>query len=79
MLPGGIFGAVDVDVLYSAFSVAGGTGADFSNVGAIDLGIFPDLAGTDLQIDFIKTDVPSPGPLALAGLAGILGTTRRRR
>ena len=77
MLPGGIFGAVSLEIPYAAFATVAGSGADFSNVGAIELGIFPDMEATDISIDSIET-APTPGSLALAGVVGILGLKRRR-
>lgn len=82
ILPAGIgitLPMLEIDILYSNFVVGGGTGADFSNVGAIVMEIAPEFPSADTQIDFIETDTPAPGTLALTGLAGLVGFRRRRR
>jgi hypothetical protein len=68
-------------VSFSSFSNSGGTGADFSDVGAIELSIEGDM-GTDLQIDSLSTGlvtpIPEPQTFLLTGL-GILTLLGRRR
>jgi hypothetical protein len=84
VLPGGIyniplFPSQSFLVPYSDFSVGGGPGADFGNVGAITLDINGTLvAGADLELDFIGTEyippdpvIPEPSTLILLGLGGL--------
>lgn len=66
------------------FTVGGGSGADFSNVGAIQMlvNVSGGAVGTpelDLSIDFLR-NIPEPGSLALVGLALLgLGVARKAR
>ncbi|MHC4695111.1 MAG: PEP-CTERM sorting domain-containing protein [Planctomycetota bacterium] len=76
-LPGGIAVPVRMDALYSAFNVVAGSGADFSNVGAIVLAVDNMDPATDLQIDLIEW-IPEPATLGLLALGG-LALLRRRR
>ncbi len=63
---------------FLGFSPSGGIGADFTNVGAIELRIETIYAGTDIQLDHIAT-TPEPGSiLLLLGSALTLTTARRR-
>ena len=77
-LPGGIpFNPGQTFVLpYADFTVGGGTGADFENVGAIELLIDGQIPGTDLLLGIIQT--PEPGTASLIML-GALALLRRRR
>lgn len=74
-LPGGIFSDVEYLANFSDFTGS----ADFTDVGAVKVLITPMFGNTDLQLDYIQTSVPTPGALAIAGCAGLLGTRRRRR
>jgi len=58
-----------------------GTGADFSDVGMIRVGIDAAMSATDVLIDTINTVfVPEPASFILAGigLVGIMLTRRHR-
>ena len=74
-LPGGIHDQGDpptqFNVPFSSFVTQAGTGADFTNVGAISLDISELIQGTNLQVDFIKAVVPEPVSIILLAL-GIL-------
>jgi hypothetical protein len=68
---------------FAAFTTIGGTGGDFTNLGAlsfmIDGSASPSL---DAQLDFISaTTVPEPSSLALCGLASVClaGAALRRK
>lgn len=73
-----------VDFLFSNFAVTSGTGADFSNVGAIVFFINGQTEqALDVVIDKFETDepvIPEPATLTMLGLglAG-LGAIRRRK
>jgi len=73
---GGPFNQVILD--FGSFVPFLGGGADFTNVGAIELyaTTTEDSLGADFQLDIVKT-VPAPGALALMGLAGLAGRRRR--
>ena len=80
-LPGGITSLTNVSVLFSAFSTTHGAGADFSNVGMIDLTVDSGMAATDVLVDTIYTEfVPEPSSLLLIGMSfcGLLVINCRR-
>jgi len=80
MIPGGILAPGGTyELPYAAFGVMAGGGADWTNIGAIRMEILPAGPDADLRLDFIATATPTPGALAVAGLAGMLGARRRRR
>lgn len=68
-------------VNFTDFGIAGGTGANFGDIGALKA-VFNSpngIASADFAIDIVQT-VPEPGSLALAGLAVFaLGAVRRRK
>lgn len=68
--------------LFSSMGVVTGTGADFSNIGALEAIINTGGAvkDVDLQIDLVSS-VPEPATLALVGLTLVAagGAMRRRR
>jgi len=72
-------------LLFSSFSIATGTGANFAAVTAIQMELITPNSGTDWQIDLIESTftaeaVPEPATwvLALIGLCG-LGILKQRR
>ena len=67
---------------FASFSTISGTGADFTNVGAIELEIQGKFPATDLQLDFIKsgtTVIPEPSTVVLTGLGLLAFVLYRRR
>lgn len=81
-LPGGIFAAQSHTLTFASFTTQSGSGADFANVGAIEMFIDPQFAATDLTLDFIEsTFVPEPSSMLLAaiGFVGLIAAVRRRR
>lgn len=64
----GTFTLQDFVIPFASFGVVGGTGADFTNVGAISLKVVGTTANVDLAVDFIKA-VPEPTSGLLVGLA----------
>ena len=77
-LPGGIFTNQLLFLPFNAFASKNGSGADFTDVGAIVMNINTNLESIDIQMEFIQADVPEPGALALVGFTGLLGFRRRR-
>jgi hypothetical protein len=73
-LPGGIFSDTDFFINFASFAVAGGSGADFTNLGALQLLIDGDIQGTDLIFDFIQNGQSVPEPVSLLGWAVCLMT-----
>jgi hypothetical protein len=82
-LPGGIFSPVDMDVLFTDFTVVGANGAaSFTNVGAISMEIKNLTTGSlDVQMGSISAvPEPSSGLLwLLGGLGAVLPRCRRQR
>lgn len=85
---GGLFGngtpGLSVFVPFDLFSTAAGSGADFANVGAIEMIMTSPLNGADIEIDYVRTalaPVPLPPAMLLfaSGLLGLLLTHRRPR
>lgn len=68
-LPGGIFSDQDFFINFASFAVAGGAGADFTNLGALQLFIDGQLQGTDLIFDFLQSGQTVPEPVSLLGWA----------
>jgi len=73
-------------VPFAGFTVAGGTGADFTDVGAITLQVLASgIEGTDVGIDFFEAtfndagSVPEPGVVTLRLVGGALAGIRRSR
>lgn len=65
-LPGGIFTDTDFFINFADFVATGGTGADFTNLGALQLFVDGQIQGTDLIFDFIDSAVV-PEPASLFG------------
>lgn len=83
-LPGLILSPTNYIISFASFVTQAGTGADFSNVGAVSMLIDATIApGTDLQIDFLNTVnlVPEPGTMMLIGigLIGVYGVSRKKK
>ncbi|HBS29207.1 MAG TPA: hypothetical protein DEB06_07085 [Phycisphaerales bacterium] len=80
----GFNGPFNVALLpFASFTPILGAGADFTNIGAMTFSASttsPTL-GADFQLDTIDLtrEVPTPGALALIGLAGVVVAGRRRR
>ncbi|MBX3413735.1 MAG: hypothetical protein KF708_13675 [Pirellulales bacterium] len=68
-LPGGIFSDTDFFVNLASFTTAGGSGADFTNLGALQLFIDGQLPGTDLIFDFLANGQTVPEPVSVLGWA----------
>jgi hypothetical protein len=73
-------GFTTIVIPFASFVVAGGTGADFANVGAFQLSVGSQFIGHDVQIDSIDTTIPEPATALLLGfgLAMTAGAVRRR-
>jgi hypothetical protein len=66
-LPGGIFSDTDFFINFSSFTVGGGSGADFTNLGAFQIFIDGTTQGTDLIFDFLQSGQTVPEPVSLLG------------
>lgn len=84
-LPGGIVSLQTFTIPFASFPLNTGAGADFSDVGGISMGLFPNVQATsspNLQIDLIQTVfVPEPASVILAalGTVTIVGACSWRR
>ena len=80
-LPGLIFSTPqNYSILFSNFITQAGSGANFSNVGAIELFINGSLfGGTDMQFDNFVTIVPEPSTLLLISGALLITLGIRKR
>jgi hypothetical protein len=80
--PGGInAGSVNMVYAFNVFNTQSGTGADFTNVTAIQLTATTTGTAEDINFSFLQTSIlPTPAALP-AGLAmlGLMGLRRRRR
>jgi hypothetical protein len=68
-LPGGIFTDTDFFINFASFAVAGGSGADFTNLGALQVFIDGQIQGTDLIFDFLSSGQTVPEPMSILGWA----------
>lgn len=78
---GGAFTFVDFTLAFSGFTAVGGSGADFTNVGAITMFINGQTAALDVAVDFVTTGTTIPVPPSLVmGLAclALFALARRR-
>ncbi len=79
-LPGLIFTPQTYGILFSNFATQAGSGANFSNVGAIELFIDGSIfGGTDMLFDNFVTAVPEPSTLLLLSGALLLSMAGLRR
>ncbi len=82
-LPGGIFSPILFVLPFASFATLSGTGADFMDVGVIELMIDGQIGGTDVEIDFLQaiTEVPEPATLTLlaSSLFGLFVIRRRKQ
>ena len=73
-----VLGSQDFSLWYSDFTPILGTGADFSNVGAITFTRFYGAANP-VRFDGLETAiVPEPSVLSFGALMAALGLVRRR-
>jgi len=77
-LPGLIFSTTSFEFDFSDFTIGAGTGADFTDVGAIVLSIGSSVTAPDVVIDSF-TVVPEPASASLIGLGMLAMTARRAR
>jgi len=68
-LPGGIFSDTDFFINLASFTTQGGSGVDFTNLGALQLFIDGQLQGTDLIFDFLSSGQTVPEPVSMLGWA----------
>jgi len=73
-----------LEMLFADFTIAGGTGADFANVGAMTMTIDGSAtAALDVSLDFIETTTTVPEPstslLFIGGLVALAWNGRRGR
>ncbi len=72
----------EYSISFGSFQIGGGAGADFTNVGAIQLTMASSMGAHDIQLDYLKTGtVPLPGAVYLlgSGLIGLMAIRRKKR
>lgn len=77
-----IYTPTELDLLYSSFTIGGGAGADFTNIGAVQLDLIATMGAHDLQLDFLQaTGVPEPTTMLLfgSGLTGLALAGRKKK